>query len=344
MPFYPSLRSIELERRIPIIDNILSLQDELGKQVPKKRLESNLLIATWNIREFGKNNKTKRLPECFFYIAEIISAYDLVAVQEVGDDLTDLTTLMRILGPDWDYIVTDVTEGASGNGERLAFVYDRRKVLFRKIAGEVVLPPIKGADPKQFARSPFIVAFQSGWFKFYIITTHIYYGDDNKKGEKFARRVEEIRAISEFIKKRETKERANYILLGDFNITGTDEDDPTMNALIKGGFSLPEKLMDLENRFTNKNRNKPYDQIAYIDQPHFMEFGDEESSAGVFDYYQYVFTDKFEKQYKEYLGKMKYKEWVTYQMSDHLPLWIEFKVNFSKNYLNRLKKEKAVKP
>jgi exonuclease III len=339
MPFYPSLKNIELKKRTRIIDNILNLQTALHNQVPPKRLESNLLIATWNIREFGKNSKTERLSECFFYIAEIISFYDLFAIQEIGDDLSDLTSLMKILGPDWDYIVTDVTEGASGNGERLAYLFDKRKVLFRRIAGEIVLPPTKSEEQQQFARSPFIVSFQSGWFKFYMITTHIYYGDDNKKGEKFARRVSEIEAISAFIEKRNKKESANYILLGDFNITGTEPDDPTMEALTNGNFTIPKKLQDLENRFTNKNRNKPYDQIAYIDQPGFMEFGDDAKSAGVFDYYQNVFTKNHEDDYKDCLGAMTYKDWVTYQMSDHLPLWIEFKVNFSENYLNRLKEK-----
>ena len=69
----------------------------------------------------------------------------------------------------------------------MAFVYNTEKVWFRKIAGEVVLPEgqlivsqKKIKPPKdqpdaasaevtaeqQFARSPFLVAFQSGWFRF----------------------------------------------------------------------------------------------------------------------------------------------------------------------------------
>ena len=47
---------------------------------------------------------------------------------------------MRILGRyDWDYIATDVTEGASGNRERMVFVYNTKKVRFRHIAGEITL-------------------------------------------------------------------------------------------------------------------------------------------------------------------------------------------------------------
>lgn len=340
MPFYPKLREFKTkEQRVPIIEGILKLKQELRAQLPQKKLEQNLLLATWNIREFGKNKKAIRCDECFYYMAEIIAAYDLVAVQEVGDDLTDLTRLLKILGPDWDYIITDVTEGTSGNGERLAYIYDKRKVLFRKIAGEIVLPAVKGANPTQPARSPFIVSFQSGWFKFYIITVHVYYGNASKKSEEYARRVAEIEAVSNFIKARRKKETANFILLGDFNITGTDPDDPTMKALLKAGFRIPEQINNLSERGTNRLKTMPYDQIAYIDQKGFMEFEQEKNSAGIFDYYQYVFTEGDEKRLTPLMGKskLKYKEWVTYQMSDHLPLWIELKVNFSENYLNKLK-------
>ncbi len=56
------------------------------------------------------------------------------------------------------------------------------------------------------------------------------------------------------------------------------------------------------------------------------------------------FTDKEEDTYKNCLGNMKYGDWKTYQMSDHVPLWIEFQVNFAENYLNRLKREEDRKP
>ena len=61
---------------------------------------------------------------------------------------------MRILGPDWDFIATDVTEGIAGNRERMVFIYNRGKVWFRNIAGELVLPATQRIThgPKQRAR------------------------------------------------------------------------------------------------------------------------------------------------------------------------------------------------
>lgn len=40
-----------------------------------------------------------------------------------------------------------------------------------------------------------------------------------------------------------------------------------------------------------------------------------------------------------------YKDWRTYQMSDHLPMWIELRVDFSREYINRIAEGKeAVMP
>ena len=41
----------------------------------------------------------------------------------------------------------------------------------------------------------------------------------------------------------------------------------------------------------------------------------------------------------------KFKDWRTYQMSDHLPMWIELRVDFSPEYLQRIAEGKpAVVP
>ena len=101
--------------------------------------EACVRIATWNLREFGRGSYGGRLDEAYYYIAEIISHFDLVALQEVRGNLSGLLRLMRILGPDWEYVATDVTDGDAGNGERMAFVFNQTKVRFRHIAGELTL-------------------------------------------------------------------------------------------------------------------------------------------------------------------------------------------------------------
>ncbi len=156
--------------RARVVQNLLALRAQLDETVPDKDADQNLLLATWNIRDFGKINRRgygPRLPETHFYIAEILSRFDFVAVQEINE-LEEWEIVMDILGPDYSYIATDVTDvKLGGNGERLTYLYDRRKVRFQNIAGEIVLPAdmlisktelevmgSKVVAGKQFNRSP----------------------------------------------------------------------------------------------------------------------------------------------------------------------------------------------
>ncbi len=116
----------------------------VGAELDRIRDSTRLLrLATWNIREFDSKKHGKRLEESLYYIAEIIAQFDLVAVQEVREGLEALDAIMELLGPSWRYIATDVTEGAKGNRERMAFVYNAHKVFLGNVAGEVVLPTDK---------------------------------------------------------------------------------------------------------------------------------------------------------------------------------------------------------
>jgi len=118
----------------------------LSQQIPSRTLKETLLLATWNIREFDTPIYSQRMNESIYYIAEIISRFDLVSVQEVYRDLTALNRLMKILGGYWKYICTDTTESRHGNDERLVFLYDSRKIQFGGLAAELVLPPIRQPD------------------------------------------------------------------------------------------------------------------------------------------------------------------------------------------------------
>src|SRR5215831_3177815 len=102
---------------------LLSLRRRLRKEIPPRTVEETLLLATWNLREFGRNKMYgPRLDESIQYIAEIINHFDLVAVQEVKENLADLKRLVKVLGTWWEYIVTDVVAGKAGNTERIAFL------------------------------------------------------------------------------------------------------------------------------------------------------------------------------------------------------------------------------
>src|SRR5687767_2684909 len=125
MAFYYGLKREPKEVRKRAAEGIIRLRQALAEEgVPRRTIEETLLLATWNIREFDSEKYGERTTESFYYIAEIVSHFDLVAVQEVREDLRALDRLQSILGGWWKYIVTDVTEGTAGNRERMAFLYD----------------------------------------------------------------------------------------------------------------------------------------------------------------------------------------------------------------------------
>jgi endonuclease/exonuclease/phosphatase family metal-dependent hydrolase len=330
-----------------VLDRLLALRRRLKAEIGPHKGDDSLLLATWNIRDFDSNKfgHGPRLPESFHYIAEIVSWFDLVAVQEVNRDLAALHKLMSLLGHDWDYLVTDTTEGSGGNEERIAFVFDRRRVQFRNVAGEVVLPGSRigvgdGEGGLQFARTPFVVAFQAGWFKFNLCSVHIYFGADT--GAKLQRRIGEIRELARFFSKRQDREVEDYILLGDFNIVSPEHQ--TMQALEDEGFVIPANL---KRERTNLRGDKHYDQIALKVEEKRLEVG----ASGVFAYASSVFRDDDEdfSGYFEHMpaelrgpdaaGQRAYyrDDWRTWQMSDHLPMWVQLKVDFTEDYLESLK-------
>ena len=360
---YNLLKSrVPKSRRDDAAKKLISLSKRLDKSIPRKDSDEHLLLATFNIRDFGKPRNRgfgKRIPESLFYLAEIVSRFDIVAVQEVNE-LYDLETVIAILGKDWDYIATDVTDSSlGGNGERLTYLFDRRKVKFQNIAGEIVLPNnmlISKAlvetesgrvyTGKQFRRTPFIAKFQAGWFRFELCSVHIYYGSES--GDKLIQRIEEIKRVAKYFGKRAEqaeKEFRSLILLGDFNVVHPEHE--TMKALTENGFKVPEGLGP-----SNVAGGKYYDQIAFRARPGVLEFVNSDevtANAGVVDLFKSTFTTRQFEEYKEFAAKSPngrgksgeelkkyYKTWRTYQISDHKPMWVRLNINDSRKYLNSI--------
>lgn len=354
MPYYQQIQPKTADGQ-RTLDRLLKLRKQLAKEIPDRELESNLLLATWNIREFGTTKYGGRRTEAYYYIAEIISKFDMIAIQEVKEDLTALERLKDILGGYWNYIFTDVTAGNQGNGERLAFMFDTRKVRFGGLAGEMVLPPFESKDPQtgqtvyqpvqQLARTPYMCGFHAGWTNFSLVTVHILYGSaaaDNPE------RIKEIEAVAKTMASRAEDKKAwsnNIVLLGDFNIYSPK--DKTYQAIENAGFVIPPEIKKLPG--SNVPKNKFYDQVAFKVRPGYF---DTTGKAGVFDYYKSVYTLHDESIYAEQMGKpylykgakgkkrtaeektTYYKTyWRTFQMSDHLPMWVEIKIDHTDDYL-----------
>jgi hypothetical protein len=246
------------------------------------------------------------------YIAEIIKRFDVIAIQEVKSDTSGIRLLLKeFLGPNWGLIVSDVSAGSKGNHERLAFIYDKRRVAPSGLAGEIVLPPEGDGDPaEQFDRTPYIVGFQAGNERFALLTAHIRYGKHQND------RLGEIEALSRYVadeirdRARTGGEEKNLIVLGDFNIDDRG-DNPLFQAFISTGLIVPRQLLNLKTTYSTKP--KFYDQIAW-----FMGNLDllTDGRAGVIDFTGAV--------YREFASRQ-----MSFRVSDHFPVWVEFIIDRS---------------
>jgi endonuclease/exonuclease/phosphatase family metal-dependent hydrolase len=320
MPDYSKIDATKPEGR-RTAKKLYELRAALRKEIPKSERDGNLIIASWNLRELGRS---KRLPESIHYVAEIMSRFDVVAVQEVRGDLGDLKRVLDVLGPWWKYLLTDVTVGTRGNDERLAFIYNSRKVDFGGFSHNIVLDPKAEGIP--FSRTPYQVGFHAGWFRFQICTTHAYYGE--ARPDEATRRAE-IRQLAEFLAERakdDEGQRAwarHTILLGDFNIFKTT--DKTRSDIEVAGFVFPKQLANLTSGFGKDGRH--YDQIAFHTASRVFGPRLKNAKMGAFDFFQHVFKDDEAATYG--VAAKAYPQWRTHQVSDHKPLWLAFTTDAS---------------
>ena len=214
--------------------------------------------------------------------------------------------------------MTDITLGDAGNSERMAFVFDSKRVKPSGLACELVVPPEwltsipENALRKQFARTPYAVSFKAGNTTFILVTLHVDYGNSTDE------RKDELEAIARWMKawaKRETKWHHNLLTLGDFNIDRQGDD--LWQAFTSTGLSVPEALQSVPRSiFDNEpgGLGKFYDQIAWFTSASgSIALNMNYQTGGYFDFLPFVYTDAD-------LSKSS----ISYRVSDHYPLWAEF--------------------
>lgn len=307
-------------------DNLEELLKDLDEKIPPKQLDRNLLIATWNIRGFGdltrvwmskEGDSPRRDLHSVHCIAEILRRFDVIAIQEVKSNIRALRDTLKILGSEWSMILTDVNQGDAGNGERMAYLFDTRRVNLSGLAGELVVPDewrngvSKNVMQEQFVRSPYAVSFRSKHQTFILITLHVLYG------KKSTDRINELKGIAQWLSswaKDINAYHQNLIILGDFNIEARG--DLLDQTFLSEGLYIPEGLQSKEVSRSIFNDTKYYDQIAWFNgangQPKLsLEF----VRGGSYDFVATALKNRR-------LTKQK----LSFMMSDHYPLWAEFKL------------------
>ncbi len=307
-------------------NDLVRLVNDLDLKIPPKKLEKNLLIATWNIRAFGDITRkamsnSKDSPKRDFHsvlcITEIIKRFDVIAIQEVKSNIKALRDTLRLLGTDWSLILTDVNRGDQGNSERMAFLFDTRRVNLSGLASELVVPQewmkvaSEDALTEQFVRSPYAVSFRSLKQTFILVTLHIKYGKAS------ADRIKEVKGIAKWMAdwaKDINAYHQNFIALGDFNI---DKRGDLLNeTFISEGLYIPEALQNEKVTRSIFDETKYYDQIAWFNNSQGIpNLSLEFVTGGNYDFVGNVLANRN-------LTKLS----LSWMISDHYPLWVEFKL------------------
>lgn len=313
-----------------VVEDIVRMRRRIrASGIPARRTDANVVIGTWNLQKFGglhpewteNPGSPKRNMRSLAIIAEVIRCFDVIALQEVQRETTALRYLMEhVLGTHWAVLLTDVTVGDKGNSERLAYLYDTRRVVLSGLSGEIVLGPTPDGLPEQFDRTPYIAGFRAGNEHFTLLTAHIRYGDVP------ADRLQELREIGRFtaheLRERtrtgQSREEPNLLVLGDFNIDKR-QGNPLFDAFVETGLRVPEALQSVKT--TTGKEAKHYDQIAWFQG---QDFGLRPTGrAGTIDFDGAVYQELTQAQ-------------VSPRVSDHLPLWIEFSTDRSDEAMARV--------
>lgn len=287
-----------------------------GRAIPKKTSKT-LLVATWNIANLGVQ---ERRAEDYQLIAEMLTWFDLIAVQEVNDNLLGLRGIQQALPATMKVLFSD----EAGNNERLAFVYDSRKVSLREKVGEIAIPPSEARYIKLpgitqrfdgFDRNPYLASFQAGSLQFLLVNVHLYYGSESAISVN--RRSLETFAVARWADNRRKSPHCyckDMIVLGDFNLPKAVPGDPVYDALTRRGLHLPQHTSEVGSNLSSDNH---YDQIAFFPGETQNDFT---GQSGVFDFDGAVFSQLHAmRPLKDFLA------YVRYYLSDHRIMWAEFK-------------------
>lgn len=308
---------------------------------------NRLLLASWNIANLGNQ---KRDSKDLKLIAFILSRFDLIAIQEVKDNLDHYEEVVSNMDGDYEWIVNDT----SGNNERLGFIFRKGKVKPDKLFGEIALPEknfprytvvvpytyrLKNyvevyykLEFTPFDRNPFLGHFTCKDLDFTLVNVHLYFGSFRNFGKveeraKYARRVLEIYTLAKWAKKR-AKSKNSYdndiILIGDMNIPKMDDDDSAFQALVKSGL----KPVNVHSKTGGSNLagSKTYDQIAITP----TGIKDRMHRYDIFDFDNAVFKDKWnelEGKFGKDKANREFNKYIRFHLSDHRLLWVQFDIS-----------------
>lgn len=251
---------------------------------------SQTKLLSWNLENFGKSKSQTEIE----FIANTIKDFDIIAIQEVVASNEGAKAVVRLFdvlnrkGTKWDYRVSNPTSSSAYKTERYAFLWKSKKI---KLKGK---PWLERKYHREIDREPYYATFEIQGKNITIANFH---------------------AIT---KSKQPETEIKYFKL-------LPQEYPTLNLVFAGDFNCPQShsvfiplkkmgyIPILKNQKTSL-KTKPkannylaseYDNIFY--KTHSISFL--QSNVILF--------------YKQFISLKEARK-----ISDHLPIWFEFSLNY----------------
>jgi len=300
------MASVTLDYDYDVDHEVAALETARAEAGVPERKNGQVLLASWNVARLGAN---QRREEDYKLLATMIGWFELVALQEVRDNLAGLRAIQAGLPDHFRVLFSDT----AGNNERMAFLYDSRKVSPLEEIGEIGFSPREltavratpvGKPFESFDRTPHLAAFEAETARFLLANVHLYYGTATELG----RRAAEAFAVASWAERRQGEKHTytkNVLALGDFNLPKADPEDAIYQALVAKGLRVPK---DVATRVgTSLGGGKQYDQVVFLPEAESLL-----RESGVVQFDDVLFQD---------LATAKQRQVLRYRISDHRILW-----------------------
>lgn len=245
-------------------------------------------LVSWNLKNFGKSKTDQQI----MYIANLLSDYDIIAIQEVvvglegAKKVAQLAAELNRKGNKWDYTISDPTNSTGKKSERYAYLW---KTNYLKLKGK---PFLENKYRDKIEREPYIITFEYKNKDFGIASFHAV-----PKGSKPEKEIKYLKFFPEQYPK-------IHFFLGDFNL---GQNHSVFNPLKALGFSAlfkNQKTSLKQECINNECLANPLDHIFY-----------EVNRVEVINKGVILFYNDF-KSLKE-----------ARKLSDHIPIFVEFNLN-----------------
>jgi hypothetical protein len=287
-----------------------------GRQIPPKRPD-RLLVATWNIANLGVQDRGE---DDYALIAAIVGWFDLIAVQEVNDNLKGLRGVLSRIPRRYRALYSD----AAGNDERLAFLYDSNKLALGEEIGEIAVPPSEARHIRLpgitqafagFDRNPYLATFTTRGLGLSLV----------KRAPVLRLRLDALQEPSPPGELRGGplgRPPSAQPLCPHHRRHRPGRLQPAQGRArrcgLRGAHRPGTAPADHSTQIASSIASEShYDQVAFFPGETAQEF----VRSGVFDFDGAVFADLWAQR-----GPADFQAYVRYHLSDHRPLWAQFRM------------------